>query len=332
MVGLTWVALISYQTDGEFLRESVGHALFGKVAEGDDAHGGPPGYHLLALPLMFWPGTIFLGLAAAAAVRRRKDPAVLFLLAWLIPGWLIYEAVATKLPHYVMPAYPALALLCALGIKDVIDGAKPGLWHGVGLALFTLASIGLPVAAYFGVVDMDGEFFTPWILAMVGAIILTLIMGWRTLRTPSLNGLAWTALPVVAFYGLLGEGALPRLHQMWPSHTTWEVVSRIEGCDDLRFATAGYREPSNVFYLGTETILGDGPDAASLLLSNPACGVAIVDRRERESFDAALAGTNVRELAVVSGTNVSKGRALTLSIVVHSESSLSLGEGELRRL
>ncbi|MEM1381648.1 MAG: glycosyltransferase family 39 protein [Pseudomonadota bacterium] len=332
VVGLTWVGLITYQSDGEFLRESVGHALLGKVAEGDDAHGGPPGYHLIATLVMFWPGTIFLGLAGAAAIRRRKDPAVLFLLAWLIPGWLVYEAVATKLPHYVMPAYPALAVLCALGIKDAIEGAKTGLAHGVGLVLFALGSVALPVAAYFAIADIDGQFATPWILAMVGAIVLTLIIGIARLRKPSFDGLALTAVPVVAFYAFFAEGALPRLSVMWPSHSVWQVAAQIEGCDELRFATAGYREPSNVFYLGTDTILGDGADAAQLLLDNPSCGVAIVDRREREAFDAALGAAAIRELSIVEGTNVVKGRSLTLAVIVRAESDLMLGTAQPRRL
>lgn len=332
VVGLTWVGLITYQTDGEFIRESVGHALLGKVAEGDDAHGGSPGYHLIATLLMFWPGTIFLGLAVAAAIRRRSDPAVIFLLGWLLPGWLIYEAVATKLPHYVMPAYPALALLCALGLKDAVGGLRSRGAMAIGLVLFALGTIALPVLAWVGITDMDGTFATPWNLSMVGALVLTLIMGLWQLRKPSLGGAALTAAPVVLFYAILGEGALPRLNVMWPSHSVWQVASRIEGCDDLRFATAGYREPSNVFYLGTDTILGDAPDAARLLREDPACGVAIVDRREREAFDAALGVIAVRELAVVTGTNVSKGRALSLSIIVRDDSRLEIGEGTLRRL
>ncbi|MEM9840496.1 MAG: glycosyltransferase family 39 protein [Pseudomonadota bacterium] len=332
VVGLTWAALITYQTDGEFLRESVGHALLGKVAEGDDAHGGPPGYHLIATLLMFWPGTIFLGLGVMAAVRRIKDPAVIFLLGWLVPGWIIFEAVATKLPHYVMPAYPALALLCALGIKDAVSGVRSGIANGVGLVLFALGTVALPILAYVGITDMDGDPFAPWTIAMAGTLVLTLIIGLWALRKPSLSGAATVALPVVLFYAVFAEAALPRLQVMWPSNSIWQVASRIQGCDDLRFATAGNREPSNVFYLGTDTILGDGAEAAALLRTNAACGVAIVDRREREAFDAALGGIPVRELAVVKGTNVSKGRALEMSVLVRADSPLRIGKGELRRL
>lgn len=332
VVGLTWVALITIQSEGAFIRESIGHALLGKVADGDDAHGGPPGYHLVLLPAMFWPGTALLGLGAWAAVTRRGDPAVIFLLAWIVPGWLIYEAVATKLPHYVLPTYPAIALLCALGLRDAAEAVRVPRIHVLGLGLFVLASGILAAAAFLGIADIGGDPLDPWVIAVYGALLMTLIIGMAVLRRPGLRGAAWTALPVIGFYAVLGEGALPRLDEMWPSRAVWQVASRIEGCETLRFATAGYREPSNVFYLGTDTILGDGARAGRLLSEAPRCSVAIVDRREIAAFETALGDVPVRRLAVVEGTNVSKGRGLELSIFVAQNGPLRLGEGEPRRL
>jgi len=45
------------------------------------------------------------GLAGEAGARAQ------FLLAWLIPSWIVFELVLTKLPHYVLPLYPAIAIL-----------------------------------------------------------------------------------------------------------------------------------------------------------------------------------------------------------------------------
>ena len=56
---------------------------------------------------------LLAGLAAPAMWRSRREPGARFLLAWLIPSWLIFEAVMTKLPHYVLPLYPAIAILIA---------------------------------------------------------------------------------------------------------------------------------------------------------------------------------------------------------------------------
>ena len=55
----------------------------------------------------------------------RREPAVRFLLAWLFPSWIVFELVATKLPHYVLPLYPAIAILLARVIegKAVVEAA-----------------------------------------------------------------------------------------------------------------------------------------------------------------------------------------------------------------
>ena len=43
------------------------------------------------------------------AARRARC----FLLAWIVPAWLVFEFAVTKLPHYVLPLYPAIAILLA---------------------------------------------------------------------------------------------------------------------------------------------------------------------------------------------------------------------------
>ncbi|MEZ5891934.1 MAG: hypothetical protein R3C58_02125 [Parvularculaceae bacterium] len=64
-------------------------------------------------PVLFWPAAalILSGLALAihadAATGRAR-----FLLAWLLPTDR-FELAGTKLPHYVLPLYPALAIMAA---------------------------------------------------------------------------------------------------------------------------------------------------------------------------------------------------------------------------
>ncbi|MEE4208493.1 MAG: glycosyltransferase family 39 protein [Parvularcula sp.] len=335
LVGLSWVALITIQSDGEFLRESIGHALLGKVSKGDDSHGGLPGYHTAALLLTFWPGTVLLGLGIAAAWFHRRQPAVIFLLGWWLPSWLVFELIATKLPHYILPTFPALAILAAIGVRDaerLLQGRGTKILNLAFRFLFVIGAAALSAAPFIAAKELGGEIGTPVQIAAcamgVAALFWTL---WFT-RRPSIARAAWAGLLPIAFLSLVFGGVLPRLDAMWPSRGVSLVASRIEGCEDPIFATAGYREPSNVFYLGTETRLTDGAGAAAFLREYAACGVAIVDRREDETFRAALGGIELRALATVTGTNVSKGRELELTIYVRRDSALVIGNGEPRRL
>ena len=91
--------------------------MLAKVASAQETHGAPPGYYLLLFWLTFWPGAVLAGLAAPAVWKARREPGAQFLLAWLVPSWIVFEAVVTKLPHYVLPLYPAIAILIA-GILD----------------------------------------------------------------------------------------------------------------------------------------------------------------------------------------------------------------------
>ena len=86
--------------------------MLGKVASGQESHGFPPGYYVLTFSLFLWPfGALATEGGLAALNRFRSDPRLAFLLAWYLPYWIVCELLPTKLPHYMLPAYPALLLL-----------------------------------------------------------------------------------------------------------------------------------------------------------------------------------------------------------------------------
>ena len=128
-----WLILITIKTQGAFFAESVGHDMMAKVAGGQESKGFPPGYYTLLFPVTFWPWSLLALPAIPWVWNNRRDPAVLFCLAWIIPAWLVFEAVPTKLFHYVLPVYAALALLTARAVLDGFGKARPwltGYRHG----------------------------------------------------------------------------------------------------------------------------------------------------------------------------------------------------------
>ena len=113
VVVLPWLIAIVSRAGGSFFEESLGHDMLAKVTSGQEAHGAPPGYYLLLYWVTFWPGAVLTGAAVPTIWKARREPGAQFLLAWLIPSWLVFEAVMTKLPHYVLPLYPVIAILIA---------------------------------------------------------------------------------------------------------------------------------------------------------------------------------------------------------------------------
>src|SRR5947209_5108354 len=110
---LPWSVAIMGRAGESFLQESVGQDLFAKIFHGQETHGAPPGYYLLLFWVTFWPAAALAAVAAPAVWRHRREPALRFLLAWVVPCWIVFEVVATKLPQYVLPLFPAIAILIA---------------------------------------------------------------------------------------------------------------------------------------------------------------------------------------------------------------------------
>ena len=113
---LPWCIAIGLATHGRFFATAVGHNLLGKVAGAQESHGAPPGTYLAMFMAAFWPGSLFALLAVPFAWTHRREPATRFLLCWLVPTWLVFELIATKLPHYVLPTFPAIASLTAASL------------------------------------------------------------------------------------------------------------------------------------------------------------------------------------------------------------------------
>ena len=118
---LPWFVAIGIVTDGAFYAEAVGRDMLGKVGQGQEGHGAPPLTHLAAMFATFWPMAALMFPAAGPVFRDRRTAVVQFCLAWAVPSWIVFELVATKLPHYTMPLLPALAILTAYGVSRSVD-------------------------------------------------------------------------------------------------------------------------------------------------------------------------------------------------------------------
>jgi 4-amino-4-deoxy-L-arabinose transferase-like glycosyltransferase len=78
-----------------------------------EGHTGPPGYYLLTIWGTLFPWSLLLPSALISAWQHRRIPQIRFALSAIIGPWIMFEAVATKLPHYVLPTFPAIAFLTA---------------------------------------------------------------------------------------------------------------------------------------------------------------------------------------------------------------------------
>ncbi|WP_421790381.1 ArnT family glycosyltransferase [Hyphobacterium sp.] len=325
-LALPWLIAINLATDWGFLQESVGHALFGKVGEADDSHGGPFLYHSLLSPAMFWPGSALIGLAILAAWALRAKPEVRYLIVWIVPTFVVFEMVQTKLPHYVLPVYPAIALLAAAGlmqIGDILKGGKAKALHFAWIGLAVIAGLAIAAVPLYGAMELGSDDLTLPIAAGIAGLVTIAALIWFALK-PRLDRLLPVAGLAALQYALAFGFAIPSVNEAWPSDRMARLVAQLDGCEIYPAATAGYREPSNVFHLGTTVALTDGAGAAAHLMFNPDCGIAAVDAAEQAAFLEAMDGLALRELGQVDGVNLVKGDELSLRLVTLETSNVTL--------
>jgi 4-amino-4-deoxy-L-arabinose transferase-like glycosyltransferase len=308
-----WFVAVTIATEGRFLAEAVGGDMLGKVGGAGENHWGPPGYYLLTFGIAAFPAAFLVLRALPGAWASRLQPAPRFLLAWAVPVWLLFEAVTTKLPHYTLPAYPALMLLAAHWATDPLRRAPPRWLHFLSVAALVLAAFGLALAAVALPVLADGAVSLVSLLALPAAAALVVLV----LRAPPARAGLLAALLAVPLYAVVLEGVLPRLTAPWISPRLAALAQEARpGLPPAQFGVAGYHEPSLLFAMGGEIrLLNDGAAGAAFLAEQPGRIVAIADRQEA-AFRAAAqaAGLSLRDYGVVSGFNYSRGRRVALGV------------------
>ena len=310
-----WFVAIAFRSGSAFYDESIGRDLIPKLIAGQESHRGPAGYHLFLLTLMLWPASLAALAAAPWTWRHRKDSAVRFCLAWLVPSWLVLEAMPTKLPHYVLPTYPAIALLAAAFICDRENLRAWRRWLLASMAWWAVFSVALALAlaslaiALQHTVDPIGILAAAVVLVATWAIIGAMRKG-QTERLAPLSVIAALCLYPTVFVLLL-----PRLDALWLTRSIRQAIEHSVGPGHHLVASTGFAEPSLVFALGTDTRLVD-PKAAAALLESGAVELALVSDREESAFQSARTAKDIpiEAIAQVSGFNYVVGRKLTMTI------------------
>jgi 4-amino-4-deoxy-L-arabinose transferase-like glycosyltransferase len=317
VIVLPWLIAISTATQGQFLSDSLGQDFFGKLIGAQESHGAPPLYYLALLMISLWPGTLFLGPAIAWGWRQRRAAAERFLIAWGVPFWIVLELVPTKLPNYMLPVYPALALVVGAALVAASEQRLVS-WRvldRVVIVLWTLASLGLAAALVsvplrYGPAALGGGAAAALVLLYFGQRVLR--QAWRGFA-PALALRAAVMSLLVLAVGF--EFVAPALDALWLSRAAAALIASAGVPRDVPVAIAGDAEPSLVFLLGTGTKLVSADAAADYLAATPDTR-ALIETRSETAFRAALAAHHRRPqpLGTVSGFNYSNGHGMRLTL------------------
>lgn len=318
---LPWYVAIYRETNGGFFLDSIGRDLLAKVGEGQESHGAPPLTHLLAGIVIFWPLSAFVVLSIPGAWRQRSADCVVFALCWLVPSWIVFEFVSTKLPHYTMPLLPALALMTGYVLVERGSWPKRAIlyWSAAGLLiaiplLIFAASLALPI------------YLQSWpsppgvLIAFVGAV-LGIMAAVRVKQRAVLNALWPVAGASITLLLAFWAFVAPALGPIWLSPRLVDVIEAGTSCENPSVITVGFNEPSYVFLLTSRVTLGNAESAASFLNTSPVdpCKVATVEKAHVQAFENAAreAGVALKQIGSVSGININGGDEQVIGVYLN---------------
>jgi 4-amino-4-deoxy-L-arabinose transferase-like glycosyltransferase len=292
LVAGPWYALVASETRGEWVKVFLARENVTRFLKPLDGHRGPAVFYLLALVPMFAPWSAFLVPAAWYGVKGTKQSpgavapglsdttrAHRFLVVWAVVYFTFFSTAATKLPNYIFPVYPALAILTARFLAAWREGVLVVPRWVLATAVGGVALVGLGFA---GLALVAGRLFaelTPWAILGLVPLAGAAGMAWALRRGDRGGVVRAAAVAAVAFVALLA--ALPPA--VMDRYKAPKELVRATGVSDpsrdVRLAAYGWLGPSLVFYSGREVKELESPEAIAAFLEVPTPAYLFIPER-----------------------------------------------------
>jgi 4-amino-4-deoxy-L-arabinose transferase-like glycosyltransferase len=243
-----------------------------------DNHHGPIFYYALVVLVLFFPWSIVMLGTLSELVRQsaRKMPkrqGAIFIACWIAVYFCFFSIASTKLPNYVVPMYPALAIATALFLERWVYHPEtvPRAWPWIAYSILTFVGLGIVVAVplvALRLLDGGGAISSEALarvapLGMAGLVPLIgglacLFFTWRGQARQSIRMLGLTAVGFTVWLFGFSVGQFDRF-QSSPAFIA-AIDSNTAG--EPHVASFRYFRPSMVFY-GHQTV-GKLPEPADV--------------------------------------------------------------------
>mgnify|MGYP002780622601 CR=1 FL=1 len=306
-VAVPWYVLVTSETRGAYASAFFGNENVGRFMAPMENHRGPVVYYLGAIMVLFAPWCCFIGAAVwyGVAVSREAEPSAgascqnrslngveapalgsasrlnrsahRFLLCWVGVYLVFFSVAATKLPNYIAPLYPPLAILTARFLVRWRDGTiTPPRWVMptgiVGVGIVGVVTI-LALQAAGGVLPVAKMRTFPGLgeWAVVGLIPLTAagVMAWQLRAGNRAGVVAAVTVAALAFVGVMAAGPVLVVDRYKAAKELVRESGANQPDRDIRLAGMGYFQESLVFYAHRRVERLFSPESAAAFLAMP---------------------------------------------------------------
>ena len=240
MVG-AWGIPALIVTDGLFWEIGMGKHVIDRGIEAFNERKVIPLYYFVTVFISLFPWMAFMG-KRLAKIRSAWSQQTAFLLSWMISPYIIFLFYSTQLPHYVMPAFPAILLWMMLVVEENTSWGKLGnIWFWTYVVLWeVLLLVGLARVLGSGLAIPS----LVWGMAALFVIFLCLnsvVVAFRY----SAYAISVPFLILIAVAQMfLGK----EMRNLSPVLPIAELVEQLP--ENTRLVGVGFEEPSLVFYTG----------------------------------------------------------------------------------
>jgi 4-amino-4-deoxy-L-arabinose transferase-like glycosyltransferase len=222
-----------------FVKELLWTQSAARVA-GGMAHDRPLWFLIALLPLILFPWGWSWALWREIGQAWRAEPALRFCALWAVSALLLFSMISGKQVHYLIPAFPAVALMVGFASAKALRG-----WGGVGLAIAAVLAIGLGQGLIAMPAHMD-PIAPLWPLTGFGVVLLALALLARLL--PQNLG----RVAIGAGFAL-GLHAVIVLTSLYPSYDGQALANRLAQLAPNGLAVSNVEYHAEVNFLGRLT-------------------------------------------------------------------------------
>ena len=204
-------------------------------------------WSLFLIPAFWW------GYAHRHSLLAGEKRLLQFAAVWFLAVLLLFSVSQYKLPHYILPAYPAMAVAIGVFANAAAEGRVRAVFWRTPMYLASVAMLASAVLLWllmsrvFELRGGDPSFVLPALFA-AGAIVIAVAAS-RKSGAPPLASFAALAVTLVVIYGLLGTFIASReLRRFQPVPELAAAVRAQVGATEPLAVAGNYGAPGLVFY------------------------------------------------------------------------------------
>jgi len=327
---VAWAIPANHATGGEFLRLGIGHHVLARAARPLESHGGRfllnlP-YYLPIIIAGFFPWTLHLPGSISAVLRGRVGGAHFreLFLAWVVSIVVIMTLVATKLPHYILFTWPAMALAVGGTLAAASQGKLADVdrnWLRGGIYFFGPVAGGLVVTFLAAPLwlHLRGAIVPFWVAAAVLLAVSVGAMRQQLQDRPQASAITLLAGMVILLFPVM-LGVMPVLERTKVSPALAQAITQRTD-QDVPVAAFGYGEPTLNFYIGRRIEPLADQEAVVRWAGQPQPGVLIISKDALAEVERRHGLLGLTEIASIRGLNYAKGKALEVAALLRRGTS-----------